>query len=168
MDHEFYGIFKALEHSNEDFLDMCHGGKDYKDKVIKYNGDSKFNAYDSMMRILVRFTMDKVSAVRGRALNGLLPYVNTADGYKMLTEHAKHFIIDKTNKVVRILSEVNVHDEQHNNEKTTQQSTQRTDTPIPSQVHEGAQHEAEFITKISAAPFIDLIVQRCYDKSVSF
>ena len=76
---------------------------------------------------------------------------------------------------MKILSAVNQFDEQQNAKITqTQTSTQtssqatRAETPVPADVHQNAQEEAQFLAKVSKAPFADLIIQRCNDKSVSF
>ena len=71
--------------------------------------------------------------------------------------------------VIKILSEVNQHDEKNARDTPVlSQGTQETrpDTPVPAEVHQAAQEEAQYLTKVSIAPLVDLIIQRCNDKNV--
>uniref|UniRef100_A0A7E5A0G1 Cnd1 domain-containing protein n=1 Tax=Panagrellus redivivus TaxID=6233 RepID=A0A7E5A0G1_PANRE len=177
-DYEFARIFQAVEYDDDRFTRQNPSFKKDWKKFLFFKQPLEYNARDAMLRLLVASTMDKTSAVRGRALLGILPFVKTPEGYRELGRHAHYFLKDKRTQVIKILSEVNVHDENEaaaalarGNPISSQATTvngasqNRPETPVPMDVHQAAQHEADFLTRVSAAPFVDLVMQRCNDKS---
>lgn len=92
VDYEFGSICEAVEYDDNNFHQNNPTFKKNWEKFLYFKGDETFHPRNAMLQLLVRATMDKLSAVRIRGLCAILPFIKTKEGYDEITKETKEFV----------------------------------------------------------------------------